>query len=184
MRRLKAFKIKTVMDPKSGTKFDIEIDRQTKMFKAKVFGVEVEASTAAECKQLAITKIRELVQYQWRTVVVIETQSSYHEEQGNVGLLFEVHELAPCPDTGWVRRTKSFDDEVLIQPYYGPTESVANKGVYVIPWSESVVVALQTISDRIDILRQQLQLLLGSANVCMILTQAVDRLLPLPKTEG
>jgi len=180
-RRLKPYKVDSVIDAKTGIKFDICLDRETKTFFADIKGICVEAAQADECKAAAFAKIREMVKYEWKKIVVVDSHRHFTPED-SLQLSFQVYEIASTSfanKEAWVERSVGFsNEEPYITPYHGPTENNPGHGTYILPWSEEVVTALEMIQERIALVQDQLRQLLGSEDAPRILKSAVDRILP------
>lgn len=184
-RQLKPFTVGEVTDHQSGIVTTIYLDRNTepKVFYGMVAGERVQADSEQAVRQWIVKKCRETAAYEWRRVLVVRTSSDCGRDNGSVYLRFTEHEIAPRQATPSVWAERKVSDMPFsgryetISDYRGPTANNPERGEFTLPYDEATKVGLTEIADRIRLLRERLNEILGSAEAPTLLAGVV-RLLP------
>lgn len=195
-RKLKPHKIDEYRDHKSGRLIDIMFDRNTHDFFADVSGVEVRDETKKGCVQKVRVESDRQNQFEWKNVIHVRCDVGDRwnsVKSGAVALYFTRHRIAKRLDGRWNEHHcyfhyleegheggihPMFGGGPSLKDYRGATESDPDKGVFVLPYSDEVWEGLCEVQRRIDVLRKQLQQLLGSDQVVPLLANLQQGFLP------
>ncbi|MFA5135525.1 MAG: hypothetical protein WC505_07105 [Patescibacteria group bacterium] len=174
----KPIKVSRLEHRLSGVKADVLFCRSTKAFYVNIMGHQVGAESEKECVRKAHEYCDSLVNLEWKKVIIINTRVKeyFNDADDAVCLRYRIDVIARKLGGGYLHvgsGTVPVEEYAYFaSSYHDPVESRPEKGEYILPYSEELVMALDKIMLGIKVLRSSLDALMASSDSARIIETA------------
>jgi hypothetical protein len=187
-RKLKPYKVDEVLNPKTGIKVDIMLDRNDKVFFGMVGPTRIEAPTAEECEKAVRKALRDYTGLEWQSFIIVDSEggeshwrtSGHETRNANVSLRFHRLYGAKTVDGTWVQ--KPFEEDAPGGSYHFDAEHYMRRwwrgdDESTIPYTDEAWATLNTMRDRIEGIAEFLKELIGRKDFAALLNNPKSDLL-------